>query len=164
LRENPYTDLSGVDVGPGSDSSGYEKIIRAFAQMGVHIVPIDVEDKLQYSYQQREDILEEELMKIYEANTSARVAVFIGSAHTYRGELERKFYLLGGRTETRGIRSATVMYTVNGNSFSSELSQAIRLAGVTQKQFMIDMKPYQNMPDIPWDLKHADFVINLPTS
>lgn len=164
LLENPDNDLLGVDVGPGLDVVGYGKIIRAFAQKGVHIVPIDVEDMAGYSYQQREDVLEEELVNIYKANTSARVAVLIGSAHTYKGRLKGEFYFLGGRTEMRGIPSTTVMFAVNGNSFSKELSKAIEFAGVVQEQFMIDMRPYQNMPDIPWDLKHPDFAINLITS
>jgi len=162
LRRNPSIDLSEIDLGPRLDSSDYERIIRAFSQIGVDIIPIDTESMQIYSHQQRENVLEKELTDIYEADAFAKVAVLIGMAHTFRGRLMKDFYFLGGRTEKRGIPSVVVAYIVNGNFYSETLSKAIRLAKVKQEKFMIDMRPYQHTLNVPWDMGHVDFVINLP--
>ncbi len=154
-------DLSKVNVGPGR--ADYVEAIKAMASQGIKIVPIDIDQSSKPSQEKREAHLADNLLETFQKNPQARVAVLIGTNHTLRVyDITKDVPSLHQRIIRAGIPTINAVFTGGEENIPRNITESAVQAGLGNTEFMLDMRPYIGMKNVPYGAGEVDFVIHLP--
>lgn len=160
LNNGESVDLSNVLVGPVR--SNYEVALRAMVAEGIQIVPIDVDQSKKPTREEREAHITDELVAITASNPEAKVAVLIGGFHTAKSVSSEGVAYTGKRIADAGIPAVTVMYAGGSEKIPKMVTESANLAGMSQTEFMMDLRPYVGSKYVPYGAGQADYLIHLP--
>lgn len=163
LNQGEDTDLAKAALGPRGLNGGYENPVRALAGCEIKVVPIDVDEKiLKIEQEAREKYLFAAIKQILK-NDSARVLVFIGGLHLSR----HTFYNLYGieslvqRLVADKISLSTANFIGGSSDEVNTLFETLGRKGLSDKDFMLDMRPYEMWKSRDLFMHEADFLIHL---
>ena len=139
INKNLSADLRGVRLQPeqGFTPSLYEQAVRAFAQAGIIVVPVDISSGKARSDEYREEKLYENIKAIFVQEPQARIAVLIGSLHASKTYLQHDGDSLRMRLNKAGITTSSVVYTGGFDVNPDPFIKAVRSAGLAGQDFMI---------------------------
>lgn len=160
LSRGEDVDLSRVDVGPGRND--YEDVIYAMHAAGIRVVPIDIDQKQKPTKEQREAHIAANIEKIIEDDPTAKVAVLIGAFHTSRHYVSEGVPSVGKRFMDKGIPATNVHFAGGQVAVPLTITQGAQGAGMANREFMLDMRPYQDTEHVPYGKGESDYLIHLP--
>ena len=165
LAKGEEVDLSAVNLGPlcinlcVQEANNYELAVRAMANEGITVVPIDIDPKCEPSQEDREEYIAKNILDIVTNSSDAKVAVLIGRDHTSRKEISGFSY-----TAKRIIDSGVpcTVATFAGGTERTELSELAKKAALADSEFALDMRRYTEPGKVPFEAEQTDYVIHLP--
>jgi len=162
LNKGEAVDLSRVDVGPGRRD--YEEAIQAMAAKGITVVAVDIDQSLKPTKEEREAHMTRNLQQILEENPDAKIAYLVGSFHTSKAVFSDGVISTRERLEEAGVSSTVVCFAGGNNDVPRVLTDAARKAGLTNREFMLDMRNYSDSKSsgVPFGAGQTDYVIHLP--
>ena len=191
LCQGEQVDLSNVDVGPAESAArlsklgemvraaasgsalssdtndayagraGDEHVIRSVAKVGLHIVPIDMDQSTKPTGEERERHLSDGLLRIYQQYPDAKVAVLIGGFHTLKRYKSEGIETVAQRVANAGYKTASVQFAGGRSDSPMNMTEGARNAGVANEEFIIDLNPYKTSRSVPYGPGEADYVIHL---
>lgn len=161
INKGDQVDLSRVDVGPGRID--YEEVIREMAKQGIKVVPIDIDQSSKPSQERREAHLAQNLLRIFQETPSAKVAVLIGANHTLKVYgIVKNIPSLHQRVMAAGIGTVNAVFTGGEERIPRNITESVVQAGLGNSEFILDMRPYAGLQNVPYGAGEVDFVIHLP--
>lgn len=151
-------DLSSIDLGPGGNS---EIAVRALAEEGIQVVPVDIDQDCKPSKEEREAYIAKNIQAIIASSPNAKVAVLIGRFHASKKEISG-FSYSAKRIIDAKVPCIVINFaggTVNG---PTRLTVPAEKAGLSNREFVLDMRRYSELEDIPFGPGQTDYVIYLP--
>lgn len=158
LVKGKTVDLSSIDLGPGSNC---ELAVRALAKEGIQVVPVDIDQSLRPSQEEREAYITKNILDIITSSPDTKVAVLIGAYHASKKEISN-FPYTAKRVIDSGVPCRVINFAGGMVAIPTMLTTPARQASLSDSEFVLDMKRYSGFEDVPFGAGQTDFVIHLP--
>ncbi len=157
MNMGEMVDLSNVYLGLGSRK--LRKTLPIVAAQGLKLIAINVPLTPSTSKEDREKGLAQNIQKIVSEDTTTKVAVLIGTDHTRSYHLaEKEVPTVAERLTQTGIPMVRVNFL--GGDTNQAWEQIINEAGLKDKEFMIDLRPFEGSIYVPL-AGRSDLIIHL---
>lgn len=146
----------------------YGETIKALMLEGIKVVPIDMDQSTRPTADQREEHLTKDIVQILEADPNARVAVLISSGHALKSDMpdadgkEWPRAWVAVQLERQGIGLVSAQYIGGNEPSPTFFNGAAKEAGLSHKEFMMDLRPYRDQDGVVFGAGTTDFLIHLP--
>lgn len=163
LNAGGQISLDHVDLGPFSrQDRSYERAVRAVAVQGIKVVPIDIDQSIKPTKEEREAFLTDGVLTILADDPSAKVAVLMGGFHAVKKKSPHSVSSMTTRLVDKGVGVVAAQYAGGTESAPTLFLGAASGAGMGQSEFMMNLRPYQDNPSVVYGPGVADCVIHLP--
>jgi len=162
LNSGNLVDLTTVTLGPVPDEhKSYERAVRAMADQGIKVVPVDIDQRAKPSKQEREIFLTDGIKKILAMDPDAKVAVLMGGHHSIRTVHDGSVPSMAARLIEEGMKVVAVQYLGGIERTPSHFLEATANAGIGQSDFMMDLRLYGKQQGVVFGTGNADYAIHL---
>ncbi|KAJ6125890.1 BTB/POZ fold protein [Penicillium samsonianum] len=137
-------------------------LCRTLAKNRISVLPVDIDQSSGPTGEEREAFIFNALSKILRSGSIVKVAVLIGSFHMSKKKiLTPRILSTATRIESAGFSTRRLMFCGGYNRIPTIFTEPARLAGLGQKEFAFDARPYGEDGPFGGD---ADFIIHLAQS
>lgn len=163
LNNGSSADLSSIPLGPWPHAFGYETAVSAVLAEGIKVVPIDIELSPTPSAEERETYIAGAIAAVLDSDPAAKIAVLIGRCHIDKRERKYEPKAWAARKLTdMGIDVVSAPIIGGSSGIPRGFLEASRVAGLSQEEFMLDLRPYQDQKGVVFGTGAVDHVVHLP--
>lgn len=141
-----------------SDPSSYTRLCHDLSAQGIQVVLVDIDQSSKPSPEEREAYITRNIIEILEGEQGVKFAVLIGRGHTVRTNFSNIFST-ATRIESAGYSLTRLVFCGGFDFVPSIITDSARISSLSQKEFMIDLRPYGREAPFGGD---ADYAIHLP--
>jgi hypothetical protein len=146
--------LNEVDTGP---SENMPWMIEEFAAQSIQIVPIDIDQSIESSKEEREARLTANILQVLD-KTAGKVVVLIGSAHVGKS-MGTELTACAERIADAGVTIRRVSFVGGHVKIPLDLTEAVAHVGLQAKTFMLDLRRCAHLSHYDGI---RDYIIHLP--